>query len=107
MCAMWDEGLADLVSAGGWLRGTEAASALIHASYSKESAEVLHQPDLAKHITGQLKRTKRSKLARKIADSLGEIQPLLSLDTGVTEYAVEKIHKTSADLVERIVANSE
>ena len=107
MRAMRDENLADLVSAGGWLRGTQAASALIKAAYSKESAEVLHQPDLAKHITRQLEGAKRSKLAGSIATSLGEIQPLIGLDSGLSEYAVDKIHTTATDLVGRIVSNRE
>lgn len=105
MRAMRDENLADLVSTGGWLRGTEAASAVIRARYSKDAAEVLHQPSLSRHITNRLEKERRSKLAKAIVSELGEIQPLLELDSGMSEYAVEKIHAVSSALVGRIIAN--
>ncbi len=106
MRAMRDEHLAELVSAGGWLRGTEAASALIAADYRREDAEILHQPDLAKHIAAQLAGAESSPLTEALAHGLGEITPLLSLKGGVPEYAVEKVHTVTAGLVRRIIDNA-
>ena len=40
--------LAQLVSLGGWLRGTEALSALVLQNYSPERAELIRQPGLAR-----------------------------------------------------------
>jgi len=106
MRSMRDERLAELVSGGGWLRGTEAVASLVHAGYSKERAEILHQPDLAEHIGSQLHKSSKSSLVKSLASGLGEITPLLSLEGGVPEHAVEKIHKVSANLVQRIVDNA-
>src|SRR5207342_3922316 len=40
-----DEKLSQLVSLGGWLRGTEILTAVVNKRYSQEGAELLHQPD--------------------------------------------------------------
>ncbi len=107
MRATRDEPLAQMVSTGGWLRGTEAASALVKVGYSKERAEILHQPDLARHIAEQLETEAKSELAGALATGLGEISPLLGLEGGaVPEHAVAKIHSVTADLVRRIIENS-
>ena len=46
--------LAQLVSLGGWLRGTEALCALALANYSPERAELIRQPGLIDHLEKQL-----------------------------------------------------
>ena len=106
MESMRDEHLAQMVSTGGWLRGTEAAAAVVSGAYSKERSEILHQPDLAKHIARHLSDEGKSALAKSLARGLGEISPLLSLEGGVPEYGVQKIHKVSSELVQNIIENS-
>jgi len=107
MRASRDETLAQMVSAGGWLRGTEATSALVASAYSEERAEILHQPDLAKHIASQFATESKSKLSSTLAAGLKEISPLLSIKDGsVPKSGVAKIHTVTADLVRRIVENS-
>src|SRR5262245_8088477 len=46
--------LAQLVSIGGWLRGTEALSALVLQNYSPERANLLRQPELISYLEEQL-----------------------------------------------------
>ena len=46
--------LSQLISLGGWLRGTEALSALVLQNYSPERAELIRQPGLANYLEKQL-----------------------------------------------------
>ncbi|MGG7377319.1 hypothetical protein ACQ7B2_00430, partial [Escherichia coli] len=41
-----DEKLSQLVSLGGWLRGTEVLTSVVNDHFSADGAELLHQPDL-------------------------------------------------------------
>src|ERR1700751_3573508 len=41
-----DEKLSQLVSLGGWLRGTEVLTSVVKEHFSSDGAEVLHQPEL-------------------------------------------------------------
>ena len=47
---MRDEEIADLISLGGWLRGTRALTRLIAESYSSDRSELLNQPDLVSYF---------------------------------------------------------
>ena len=46
--------LAQLVSLGGWLRGTEALTALVLQNYSPNRAELIRQPVLLDHLEKEL-----------------------------------------------------
>ena len=48
------EQLAQLVSLGGWLRGTEILSALLSQSYSVKDAQLLRQPAMLDYFEKQL-----------------------------------------------------
>lgn len=45
-----DKEMADLVSLGGWLRGTNILTGLIAEDYTSDKAELLNQPDLVRHF---------------------------------------------------------
>ena len=47
--------LAQLVSLGGWLRGTEALSALVLQNYSPERSNLIRQPTLIDYLEEQLR----------------------------------------------------
>src|SRR5213595_4281623 len=49
-----DEKLSQLVSLGGWLRGTEVLTAVVTKRYSEDGAELLHQPDLLSYFETRL-----------------------------------------------------
>src|SRR5437762_7667907 len=49
-----DEKLSQLVSLGGWLRGTEVLSSVVTKHFSADGAELLHQPDLLVHFQTRL-----------------------------------------------------
>lgn len=108
MIELHDEQLAQLVSLGGWLRGTEALSAIVIRSYSNDSAELLHQPTLLEFFEQQLShldpRLKRNVVVAKISKRLPEIKPLLGKTGGddIPEKSVQKINEITQDLVKAI-----
>src|SRR5256714_4666610 len=50
-----DQKLAQLVSLGGWLRGTQVLTAVVVKHFSTQGAELLHQPDLLGDFDEKLK----------------------------------------------------
>src|SRR5881396_4291707 len=49
-----DEKLSQLVSLGGWLRGTELLTSVVKQHFSNDGAELLHQPDLLTYFQTRL-----------------------------------------------------
>src|SRR5207237_3413728 len=49
-----DEKLSQLVSLGGWLRGTEVLTSVVNDHFSSDGAELLHQPDLLSYFQKRL-----------------------------------------------------
>src|SRR5438046_6370987 len=49
-----DEKLSQLVSLGGWLRGTEVLNYVLKQHFSNDGAELLHQPDLLSYFQTRL-----------------------------------------------------
>ena len=54
MNELQDQKLSQLVSLGGWLRGTQILTAVVNRHFTKEGAELLHQPDLLKYFSARL-----------------------------------------------------
>ena len=107
MIELHDEHLAQLVSLGGWLRGTEALTAVILKNYSKDTAELLHQPTLLeffqRRLDGLDSRLKGNSLVAKIQKRLPEIRPLMGESDGdISLKSVEQIHEMMQELVKRI-----
>src|SRR2546428_8439322 len=91
MDAVHDEKLSQLVSLGGWLRGTEVLTAVVTKHFSVEGAELLHQPDLLVHFQAQLQGMPEFNLPiiRDIQKSLGEVRPLV--DVGTSRISAESV----------------
>lgn len=108
MIELKDEQLAQLVSLGGWLRGTEAVTAVVQKNYSKDGAELLHQPVLLDHferqIDGMGKRLRDNGLVSSIRKRLSEIRPLIEKRDEVSKENVDKIHAITQELVKAIAA---
>ena len=107
MMELHDEQLAQLVSLGGWLRGTEALTTVVMRNYSKDAAELLHQPALLEYFQRRLdgldSRLKGNALVSKIQKELPEIIPLMGGNAGdVSAKSVEKIHDITQELVKQI-----
>ena len=107
MIELHDVQLAQLVSLGGWLRGTEALTSVILKNYSKDAAELLHQPTLLeffqRRLDGLDSRLKGNPLVAKIQKRLPEIKPLMGEPDGdIALKSVEQIHVIMQELVKRI-----
>src|SRR5438309_8700566 len=50
MNELQDQKLSQLVSLGGWLRGTQILTAVVSNHFTQEGAELLHQPDLLRYF---------------------------------------------------------
>jgi hypothetical protein len=100
--------LSHLVSLGGWLRGTEALTAVVNNQYTKEGAELLHQPILLDYFEKRLAnlkpKMKLNPLVIKVQKGVLEIRPLMGLpDTGdISAKSVKEIHSITAGLVKSI-----
>jgi hypothetical protein len=101
-----DEKLSQLVSLGGWLRGTQILTAVVDKHFSVDGAELLHQPDLLDYFERKLSGMPEFKLPllHEIQSSLVEVRPMI--DNGsvaISPSAVKKINQITNHLDERIV----
>ena len=96
--------LAQLVSLGGWLRGTEALSELILQNYSPERSNLIRQPELIDYLEKQLRSMSSDIQSRpivvKMLDGIGRIRSLVESENGsLSEETVQKVHSVCAELV--------
>ena len=96
--------LAQLVSLGGWLRGTEALSALLLQSYSPERANLIRQPALIDYLDKQLRSMSSDIQSRpivvKLLNGIHTIDSLVESENGpLSEETVRKVHDVCAELV--------
>jgi hypothetical protein len=110
MIELNSESLAQLVSLGGWLRGTEALATVVGKNYSKDGAELLHQPVLIDHFNVRLKAlpadVQKGELISKILAGLKTIQPLMGVSNGdnIKETDVRDIGQRCGELVSAVQA---
>src|SRR4026209_724113 len=81
-----DEKLSQLVSLGGWLRGTEVLTAVVNDHFSSDGAQLLHQPDLLSYFQKRLQAMPEFDLPiiHQIQDALVEVKPLIDVgDRGI------------------------
>jgi len=90
-----DEKLSQLVSLGGWLRGTEVLTSVVKEHFSPDGAELLHQPDLLSYFQTRLQAMPEFKLPiiRQIEDALVEVKPLI--DVGNARIPAESVKKVN------------
>jgi len=94
--------LAQLVSIGGWLRGTEALSALSLQRYSSEGSALIRQPVLVDYLEKQLLAMSSDSQARpivvKLLDGIRRIRTL-SENGPLPEETVRKVHGICKELL--------
>ncbi len=96
--------LAQLVSLGGWLRGTEALSTLVLQNYSPERAELIRQPVLLdyleKELLGLSSKVKKRPIVAKMVEGIRRIRVLIQNENGPpTEKTVRAIDGICEELV--------
>src|SRR6476620_6594553 len=101
-----DEKLSQLVSLGGWLRGTEVLTSVVTEHFSNDGAELLHQPDLLSYFQTRLQNMPEFNLPiiRQIQDALGEVKPLIDVgDRRIPAESVKKVNEITTRLGHGIV----
>lgn len=108
MVELRDDDLAQLVSLGGWLRGTQVLTQIVGGDYSSETAELLHQPALldyfSRRIAGMPPTLRDNTLVANINDKLTRIRPLIAIDDGrsIGKDSVESIRLMTTEVVAAI-----
>jgi hypothetical protein len=113
MNELHDEKLSQLVSLGGWLRGTEVLTAVVSKQFaqdlksSQNGAELLHQPDLLVHFQKQLQGMPEFdgvQVLQEIRGALVEVKPLIDVgDHKISAQSVKKINEITTRLDYAIV----
>lgn len=106
MNEMQDQKLSQLVSLGGWLRGTAVVTTVLNQHFSDEGAELLHQPDLVDYFHQRLDQMPQynSKLLSDIQSALAEVRPLVAVPNGkIAAASVKKINEITTRLDAAIV----
>lgn len=106
-----DDELAQLVSIGGWLRGTEVLTSIVSKSYTPDGAELLYQPQLLDYFTTKLEGLKNTRLGKddlvvRIRKTLSAIRPLIGKDDGskISVESVQRINKMTSEVVVAITS---
>ena len=101
-----DQKLSQLVSLGGWLRGTEVLTAVVNHRFSEDGAELLRQPDLVDFFHTRLQSMPEfnMKLLTDIQEALGQVRPMVDVGEGkVSPDSVKKINEITTRLDGEIV----
>lgn len=101
------EQLAQLVSLGGWLRGTEVLTALLSQSYSVEDAQLLRQPAvlhyLEKQLAGMSGDVRTDPIVVRMAAGIRKVREVLVSDNApLSRKKVQEISRLSADLLKNL-----
>ncbi len=109
MQELGDEDLAQLVSVGGWIRGTSVLTSIIRKNYTPDAAELLNQPALLDFFSKKLDTLSNKRLAAdtqvvRVRKLLASLRPLIEAPEGyaVPLENVQRIHKLTNDLVNQI-----
>src|SRR5437588_11960774 len=89
-----DEKLSQLVSLGGWLRGTQVLTSVVSKHFSTQGAELLHQPDLLAFFNEKLNAMPEYSLpvVQSVRSALGEVRPLIDVgNKSISAEAVKRI----------------
>jgi hypothetical protein len=101
------EQLAQLVSLGGWLRGTQVLSTLVLQNYSPENAALLRQRALLDHLEKQLAMMnggmRNKPLLSNMRDGIRKIRTLCASNgEPIPKEAVKEIASVAEELLKRL-----
>lgn len=106
-----DQDLSQLVSLGGWLRGTEVLSTVVQNGFSKDGSELLHQPELVNYfdrcIGSMTPRLRKNPLVVSIRDVLRRIGPIVNENGAlITPAQIKSIQSLTRGVNQQIVNGS-
>lgn len=108
---MKDGALAECISVGGWLRGTQVVTNIVSKRFTPEQAELLNQPDLTEYFRDTMeeaitKLAKPEKL-KLVSSGLAQIHDLMTKSgPNLSQESVETIQRITSELVNRITAKN-
>ena len=104
MAQLRDEELSELVSLGGWLRGTHVVTSFIGSSYSEDKAELLNQPGLISHFRGMIADiatpSAKSPVIRSIGTGLARLEAIVAAPGNLSEEEVNQVRDITRGLLE-------
>jgi hypothetical protein len=108
MVELGDDDLAQLVSIGGWVRGTEVLTSIVGKNYTPGGAELLNQPELLNYFSRRVEEMRNSRLKKedlvgRVRKLLRDIRPLIGKN-GIPQASVEKINKMTNEMVVAITS---
>jgi hypothetical protein len=112
MADLNSEPLSQLVSLGGWLRGTEAVTQVVGRSFRQDGAELLHQPVLIDYFDQKLtempSKYKKNTLVADVQTGVADIRPLVGIKDGtqISEKSVKEVGDITGRLVKKISAKN-
>lgn len=111
MQELGDDELAQLVSLGGWIRGTQVLTSIVGQNYSPAGAELLNQPELLNYFARRIdemrsKNLKKEELVVKVRKLLRDIKPIIGKDS-ITVENVQKVNKLTTDTVNAITSEDQ
>ncbi|PTX95034.1 hypothetical protein DB345_12100 [Spartobacteria bacterium LR76] len=111
MQELGDDELAQLVSLGGWIRGTQVLTSIVGQNYSPAGAELLNQPELLNYFARRIdemrsKNLKKEELVVKVRKLLRDIKPIIGKET-ITVENVQKVNKLTTDTVNAITSEDQ
>src|ERR1043166_9159898 len=101
-----DEKLSQLVSLGGWLRGTQVLTSVVNEHFSSDGAELLHQPDLLSYFQKRLQGMPEFDLPilHQIQDALVQVKPMIDVgDRQIPPETVKKVNEITTRIGQGIV----
>lgn len=112
MRELGDDDLAQLVSLGGWIRGTEVLTSIVSRNYTPDGAELLNQPELISYFSRRIDdmrntRLKKEELVTRVRKLLRDIRPMISKGGAIPAANVEKINKMTSETVTAITSGEE
>lgn len=108
-----DEEMAHLVALGGWLRGLEITTSIVHETYTPARASRLVQPELMNYFLDRVgtlnPNFKKTKLGSVLEKNLREIKRLTTkpVDTAITPDEVKRIRELVREINTRIADGEE
>jgi hypothetical protein len=103
-----DEKLSQLVSLGGWLRGTQVLTSVVNRHFSTDGAELLHQPDLLDYFQRKLATMPEFNVPviAQIKGSLQEVKPLIETNDPISPGSVKRINDITSRIDSAIVTRN-
>ena len=104
-----DEKLSQLVSLGGWLRGTQVLTSVVNRHFSTDGAELLHQPDLLDYFQRKLATMPEFNVPviAQIKSSLQEVKPLIETNDPISPGSVKRINDITSRIDSAIVTRNQ